>query len=269
MKRAQNIMIKALIFYVVIAATLFIVQREMLYHPTNIAPDPSVLGLKDVEVIALDTPDQETLTVWHAAADPGQPTILFLHGNGGEIGDRAFRFATYQKVGFGVLFVSWRGYGGSSGSPTEAGLVTDARAAYDWLRETGVEGSAIALAGESLGTGVAVQLAAEREVGAVVLGAPFTAAADIAARRYPWLPVRLLMKDQFRSSDHIARVTAPILIQHGTADQVVPYDLGHALYELAGTRATFVSVPDAGHQMLNRPDILEREIQFIQNALVP
>ena len=148
------------------------------------------------------------------------PTILYFHGNAGEIGDRPLRFNYYHSRGFGVAYLSYRGYGGSSGSPSEAGLITDATAAYDWLIAKGVEPSRIAVLGESLGSGVAVQLAAKREVGAVALEAPYTSTVDVAANIYWWLPVHALMKDQFKSMDFISAVVAPLLIIHGDQDDL-------------------------------------------------
>lgn len=266
---AGRLLLIVIVLYCAMAAGMFVLQRQLLYHPSNANPDPRDVGLRGVDVAKVATSDGETILLWSAPAQQSRPHILFLHGNGGEVAHRAARFAAYQDAGFGVVFVSWRGFGGSSGSPTEAGLVADARAAYDWLRSTGVDAGDIAVVGESLGTGVAVQLAAEQKVGAVLLGAPFTAGVDIAARRYPWLPVRVLMKDQFRSRDYIAKITAPILIQHGTEDRVVPFDLGQALSDLGGDNVTFVAVPNAGHHMLNDPDIIDREISFIRNVLSP
>ncbi|MEL6315078.1 MAG: alpha/beta hydrolase [Pseudomonadota bacterium] len=255
--------------YCAVALMMFLLQRQLLYHPSNVNPDPRTVGLRGVDVISLETPDGESIILWHAPAPRDRPHVLFFQGNGGESANRADRFAAYQDAGFGVVFVSWRGYGGSSGAPSETGFMTDARAAYDWLWTTGVEAEKIALVGESLDTGVVVQLAAEQAVGVVLLGAPFTAAVDIAALQYPWLPVRLLMKDQFRSRDYIDQIAAPILIQHGTEDRVVPYALGQELSVLAGDHAAFVTVPNEGHEMLYGPEILEREIAFIQNALSP
>ncbi|MEM6586823.1 MAG: alpha/beta hydrolase [Pseudomonadota bacterium] len=264
----QSALIIGFFGYVVIVTAVYLMQRSMLYAPSNAAPDPAKVGLRDVSVTPIETPDGETILLWHTTLSGG-PTVLFLHGNGGEMASRANRFAAYQGAGLDVVFVSYRGYGGSTGTPTEAGLISDARAAYDWVLSKGVGPGDIALVGESLGTGVAVQLAAQREVGALVLGAPFSATVDVAAKRFPWLPVRWLMKDQFRSRDYIVDVTAPILIQHGTEDRVVPFEFGRALFEAAGENAQFVTVPGAGHQMLYGPDILQREISFIQNVLAP
>lgn len=269
MKHLRRFVVSALLAYCSIAAVLFVFQRQLLYVPTNVNPSPEDVGLRGVEVIGLPTPDGETLILWHAPAPESQPTVLFLQGNGGEIGDRARRFQAYQSAGFGVAFLSYRGYGGSTGSPTETGLVTDARAAYDWLLSGDVAADDIALIGESLGTGVAVQLAAGREVGALILTAPYTTTVDVAARQYPWLPVSVLMKDQFRSVDHIDNVTAPILIHHGTEDTLVPHELGRTLAEAAGENVSFVSVQGAGHGLIFMPRVFEREIQFINEVLLP
>lgn len=266
MNSVQSILIKGFLIYVTIVAALYLMQRSMLYAPSNTAPDPAMVGLREVSVTSIETQDGETILLWHTALS-GRPTVLFLHGNGGEMANRANRFAAYQSAGFDVVFLSYRGYGGSTGTPTEDGLITDARAAYDWVISASVAPGDLALVGESLGTGVAVQLATERDVGVLVLGAPFSAAVDIAAQRFPWIPVRWLMKDQFRSRDYIADVTAPILIQHGTEDRVVPFKFGRRLFDAAGENAEFVSVPGAGHQMLYGPEILQREIPFIQKML--
>jgi pimeloyl-ACP methyl ester carboxylesterase len=140
------------------------------------------------------------LILWFApAAEAGQPTVLFLHGNAGEMADRspAAGGPIAPRV-WAAAFLEYRGYGGSDGTPTESGLHQDADAALDWLEMRGIAPARVAVVGESLGTGVAVRLAADRPVGALVLGAPFTSAADVAARAWPWLPVRLLMRDTYR-----------------------------------------------------------------------
>jgi uncharacterized protein len=257
------------LIYLVAAAGMFVLQRQFQYFPSRQNPAPAAVGLAGVTAEALATPDGETLVLWYAPAAAGQPTILYFHGNGGEIADRADRLAAYRTAGFGVAFLSWRGYGGSTGQPTEGGLLTDARTAYDWLIARGIPPEKIALVGESLGTGFAVQLAAERPVGAVVLGAPYAAAVDIAADLYPWLPVRLLMKDQLRSIDHIGAVTAPLLILHGTTDRVIPFPQGQALFAAANDPKTFTALSGAGHEALYDPAIWALEIAFLHSIFAP
>lgn len=252
----------ALYLFTVVA--MYAMQRHLQYFPATRNLPPSARGLAEITVETLVTPDQETLVAWYAApASSDLPTLLFLHGNAGEIGDRADRLAAYQAAGFGALFLSWRGYGGSTGSPSETGLITDAMAAYDWLVVAGTPPDQIVVVGESLGTGVAVQLAAQSPVGAVVLGAPYSAAVDIAARQYPWLPVRWLMKDQFRSIDHIGSVSAPILVLHGTEDRVIPVASGMRLRDASTAPTTFKALNGKGHEALFEPATWAEEIAFI------
>lgn len=257
------------LFYVTTLAFLYLFQRDLQYFPGRGDPAPGEVGLEGVERVALATPDGETLVLWLSPAAAGQPTILFLHGNGGSIADRADRLAFYQRRGIGAAFLSWRGYGGSTGRPTEAGLVTDAETALDHLLGLGIPAGRIALVGESLGTGVAVQLAARRTVGAVVLEAPYTSAADVARRAYPWVPVRLLMKDQFRSRDHIGDVRAPVLVLHGEADRIVPFAFGRALYAAANPPRTFLSLGPVGHEALFHPATWAKGADFVARHLSP
>ncbi len=248
--------------YVAVALFMYFQQRSLQYFPSRVATPPEAVGLVGVEESRLTTPDGETIVVWQAAPQPGMPVILFLHGNGGELADRADRMAFYQAHGFGAVFVSYRGYGGSSGTISEEGLLLDAATAYDHLRGQGVEAGRIMVVGESLGTGVAVQLAAARPVAAVALEAPFTAAVDVAAERYRWLPVRLLMKDQFRSRDHITAIKVPLLIQHGEDDRVIPLSHGKALHSMANEPKELVVLPEAGHDIIAQAAVWAREVEF-------
>ncbi len=238
------------LIYAAALSGVYVMQRQLQYFPSRSNPAPQTLGLMGVERQLLTTPDGETLILWYAAPKGDRPVILFFHGNAGSIADRADRMSFYMAKGYGAAFLSYRGYGGSSGTPTETGLITDAQAAYDHLRGLGLPASRVAVVGESLGTGVAVQLAARNPVGAVVLEAPYSAAVDVAAIAYPWLPVRVLMKDQFRSEAHIAAVAAPLLILHGTGDQVIPFSLGKRLFAAAKAPKAFRSLGPVGHQAL-------------------
>jgi fermentation-respiration switch protein FrsA (DUF1100 family) len=175
--------------------------------------------------------------------------VLYFHGNGGALRLRADRFKKLAAGGIGLIGVSYRGYGGSTGQPTEAGLIEDARAAYAFAaaRYPG----RIAAWGESLGTGVAIALAAEKPVSRLILEAPYSSTVDIAAAQYWFLPVRLLMKDQFRSDLRIARVTAPVLIIHGDADRIIPIQYGQRLFSLIPGKKRMVRFPGGGHNDLD------------------
>ena len=252
----------AVLAYVAIAGFMYLQQRSFQYHPAHKGTSPQALGLAGVTEERVKTPDGETIVLWYSPARPGKPTVLFFHGNGGEIADRSERFAFLQAQGFGVLFVSYRGYGASTGEISEQGLVTDALTAYDVLAAKGISPRQIVLLGESLGTGMAVQLAAMRPVAAVALEAPYTATVDIAAEIYWWLPVRLLMKDQFRSRDFISLMKVPLLILHGDADGVVPVAQGRALFAMANDPKQMVEIPGAGHDAVFERAVWEREAAF-------
>ena len=256
------------LLYAAAVSGLFLIQRDLQYFPSRSDPPPEALGLDGVARQQIATADGEQLVLWYAAPKAGRPVILFLHGNAGAIADRARRLAFYQERGFGAAFLSWRGYGGSTGSPTEAGLMTDARAAYDHLMALGHPPERIALVGESLGTGPAVHVAAHNPVAAVVLEAPFSAAVDVAGDAYPWVPVHLLMLDQFRSRDLVGAIRAPLLVLHGEDDRVVPFAQGRRLYDLANQPKTFLSLGPTGHEALFDPATWKLGADFI-DALPP
>ena len=175
--------------------------------------------------------------------------------------ERAPRFKQVAESGFGVLAMSYRGYAGSGGSPTETALFSDALETFDWLA---ARSDSIVLHGESLGTAVATYVAAERPAAALVLEAPFSAALDIAAATYPWLPVSLLMRDPFLSRDHIRRVDEPVIILHGTADRVIPVESGRRLFEAADEPKELVIVDGAGHLDLWKSGLWPIVLDFLK-----
>ncbi len=240
------LVVLALVGYGGICAVLYFAQRALMYLPDTTRTPPAAAGLPEAEEIVLDSADGERVVAWHVPARGDKPVVLYFHGNGGALSLRAERFKALTRDGTGLVALSYRGYGGSTGRPTEAGLLRDAAAAYAFTAAR-YPAERIALWGESLGTGVAVALAAEKPVGRVILESPFTSAADIAASVYFFVPVRLLMKDQFRSDERIGRVTAPVLVFHGERDDIVPIRYGERLYGLIRSPKRFVRLPGAGH----------------------
>lgn len=178
---------------------------------------------------------------------PGRATVVYFHGNGGAAADRAHRASALGAAGRGVLLVEYRGYPGSTGSPSEAGLARDADAAFAFA-SAGTKGPLV-LYGESLGSGVAVSLAARSRPSALVLDAPYTSMADMARDRFPWLPVDLLLRDRFDSLRTIPSVRCPVVILHGSRDDVVPHRMGRELGAAAGARVVLLEGSDYGGKM--------------------
>jgi fermentation-respiration switch protein FrsA (DUF1100 family) len=237
--------------YLAVVAIAYAAQRRLTYFPNTTRVPPSALGLKDTEEIEIPAPDGARIVGWYAKAPPGRPTLLYLHGNSGNLANRSLRFARYQNAGLGILMMSWRGYSGSTGSPTEADNIADARRAYDYLLARSIKPQDIVLYGESLGSGVAVAVALDVPVAGVALDAPYTSIAEIGAKAYPYLPVRLLMRDRYETDRRIAGLTVPLLILHGARDTVVPVTMGQRLYELAREPKKIMIFPNGHHSDLN------------------
>ncbi len=253
--------------YVVIVAAAYFLQRQLMYFPDITRVAPAEAGVVGVEEIEITRPDGVVLVAWFRAPDPGQPTVLYFHGNGGSVAWRDGIINYWSQQGFGFLFPNYRGYGGSTGSPSEDALISDGLAAYGELERRGVDVNSVTVYGESLGSGVAVQVAAQRKAASVVLKAPFTSTLDVARRAYPFLPVRLLMHDRYESIDHIAAIDAPLLIIHGDADTVVPFALGSRLFEAAVEPKLFHAVVGAGHNDLDTAELRELAREFITSAV--
>ncbi len=216
------------VLYGGLVALAYVVQRSLQYFPERQRTTPSAAGLREAEEAVLDTADGERVIVWRW---------------------RDERFRALIADGSGLVALSYRGYGGSSGRPTETGLVEDAATAYSFAVAR-YPAERIVVWGESLGSALAIALAAEKPVGRVVLEAPFTSAADVGAWHYWFAPVRIIMKDQFRSDLRVGKVTAPALVVHGENDAVVPVTLGERLYGLIRAPKRFVRIAGAGHNDL-------------------
>ena len=257
------------ICYLSIAAGMYISQRGFMYLPDRRNQNPDDVGLSGVNVAMNSTSDGQHLQSWHVPAKPGRPTILYFHGNAGSIADRADRLRFFQKQGLGALFVSYRGYGASTGSPSQSGLMNDALAAHDWLVKSDILPDNIIAVGESLGAAVVVQLAQQRSVRAVILEAPFTSTMDVARATYWWLPVDLLMKDRFESIKLIHQIKAPILIVHGARDEITSVEQGRQLFAKAREPKTLYIIDGASHNGISVEDVWLREQVFIENLIAP
>lgn len=243
----------ALGVYVAMLALLYARQREMMYPRNPARAEITSANLPGVEEAALTTADGEKLVAWVVPPRDGKPVLLFFHGNAGNFGRpiRQARFRALTQDGTGLFAVNYRGYGGSTGSPTEDGLAQDARAAYAAaVARFGAE--RLVGYGESLGTGVVLKLAAQVPLKAVILEAPYLSTAAVAQELYPYIPVGLVMHDQFRSDQVIGKLKAPLLVLHGERDGVIPFSQGEALFSLANPPKRFIRFPEGNHENLPR-----------------
>jgi fermentation-respiration switch protein FrsA (DUF1100 family) len=245
-----KLLLGAVAAYALVGVAAYFGQRKLMYFPDRARVEPAAVGLKGVEERVLKTPDGERVIAWYGRARPRQPTLLYFHGNGGSLAIRASRIGRFMAEGWGVYMMSYRGYGGSTGHPTEANNIADARLAYGALVLGGVAPKSIILYGESLGSGIAVRLAAEREVAGVILDAPYTSIVDVAAAAYPFLPVRAFLVDRYETTKYIANVEVPLLVLHGELDPVVPVAMGREVARLANEPKRLVVFPDGGHSDL-------------------
>jgi fermentation-respiration switch protein FrsA (DUF1100 family) len=257
------LLIIAAVGYVGGLAALFLLQRSLLFPIPQVARTaPGAAGFPDAEEQVLSTTDGEKVIVWHVPARPRHPVILYFHGNGDFLAGFFGRFRGLIADGTGIVALSYRGYGGSSGSPSEQGLLRDAAAAYAFTSAR-YSTHRIVVWGFSLGTGVAVALAAEHAVGKLILEAPYTSAADVAASAFRFVPIRWLIRDRFYSDRRIARVTAPLLVMHGARDSTIAILFGERLFELAREPKQFVRFAEAGHNDLDAYGAIEAVRQFI------
>lgn len=263
LRRMKTFLLVVVSGFIALGAVVYFGQRGMMYFPDQLRTPPEDVGLPEAKEEQIVTPDGETILVWHIPPrDETKPVVVYFHGNGGALRLRIRRFAALAAQGIGVVGVSYRGYGGSTGSPSEDGLIIDGIAAYEFAVKR-YTAARVSLWGESLGTGVAVAVASEAPVAKLILETPFTSAADVGALFYPYLPVRFLMRDQFRSDLRIKNVHAPVLVLHGDSDRVVPISLGEKLFEMIPGEKKFVRFPGGQHYDLDRRGGLQAVVEFL------
>lgn len=260
---AAKIAVGVLVLYVLVAVFFYLIQRKLMFVPDVTRVLPEEIGLTNVEEIPFRSKDGDLLLCWYGKAQEGKPTLLFFHGNGANIANREEKFRQLMDRGWGVFMLGYRGYGGSEGEPSEKGFVSDARLAYDYLLRTGLSGQDIVIYGESIGSSVAVQLAATVTARALILEAPMSSVTAIAQARYPFFKVRPFLRDRFESDRHIHNITMPLLIIHGDQDPVIPLQFGRALYDLAPRVKFFHTVKGGNHNNLYEFPIVDEMMRFL------
>jgi fermentation-respiration switch protein FrsA (DUF1100 family) len=256
------LLIFGVVGYAGVLMLMYVFQRQLMYFPDPTRTLPAAVGLAHAQELRLESIDGERLIAWHVPPRGDRPVLLYFHGNAGALNLRAGRFQWVTADGDGLIALSYRGYGGSSGAPSEQGLIKDALAAYDFAVARYPARSVVPW-GESLGTAVAIALAAQREVGGLVLDAPFTSIADVGAAAYPFAPVRWLIKDAFRSDRRIGKVKAPVLVLHGERDRIVPIRFGERLFALANEPKRMLRFPNGGHVDLDDHGAIDAVRKFV------
>ena len=219
--------------YLVILIFTYFYQRNLLYHPSENNYQGDSINFNYQEVF-IDVEKKIKLKSWFIKKNlRNYKTILFFHGNAGDLSNRIYKLNELNNLDVNILIISWRGFSGNSGKPTETNLYNDARRSVEWLNRVGVENKNIYLYGESLGTGVATELGQDNSFAGIILESPFTSIADAAKIYYPYLPIDLLIKDKYDSLKKIKNINIPILIMHGKKDEVVPFKMGVELFERA------------------------------------
>lgn len=234
--------------YLVLFVVLWAFQSRFIYP----APQTAAPVTPGFEEVGLNTADGLTLRAFYRPASDGLPTLVYFHGNGGTLAEASISNVAKIQAGIGALLVEYRGYGGNPGQPSETGFYTDGDAAMAWLAAQGIEREETVVIGNSIGSGVATEMAARHDPAALVLVAPFTSLPDAAQSNMWWLPARMLVRDQYRNAQKIADLQMPILIQHGDADRLIPFQHGKTLSEIAAG-ADFQAFGGSGHSLTFEP----------------
>lgn len=248
MRTLVNSLLGLCAVFAIVVAAAWLGQRRLLYFPDTRRTQPAEVGLKGVEEHEIRAPDDAFTLAWWGRATSGKPTLVYYHGNAAGLAAREPRITWAMREGWGMFMMSYRGFSGAPGHPTEADNIADALRAFDWLEARGVRRGDMILYGESLGTGVATQVAVARPgVRGLVLDAPYTSAVDVGKRRYPFLPVEWAMRDRYETNRYIARVNTPLLILHGARDAVIPIEMGREISRLAKVPKHLIEYPNGGH----------------------
>ena len=255
-----------LVSYVIFTGGVFLFQRSLLYPASQNVPNPAAYGVPGIEEVQTETADGLRLTHWYRPPrEPGAAVVVVFHGNAGNLGDRVPKLVEILRAGYGMLLMGYRGYGGNQGRPSEEALTGDARGLLDWLAGQGVPPERTVLYGESLGSGIAVKLAAEREVAGVILEAPYTSIAELAQLHYWYLPAKWLILDRWNSLDIVAGLRAPLLVVHGGRDRTVPPRYSRRLFEAAPEPKEYFLFDQASHNDLyDFPQVPARVIDFLR-----
>ena len=253
-----------IIAYIVLIIFIYFYQRNLLYHPSENNYQNDKIQFNYDEIF-IKVNDEIHLKSWIIKKDFKKlKTLVIFHGNAGHLSNRIYKLNELYKLDINILLISWRGFSGNKGSPTEKNLYQDAEASIQWLNEQGVNNNQIILYGESLGSGVAVEIGKENNFNSIILESPFTSIENSAKIYYPYLPVKLLLKDRYDSINKIKMINTPILIMHGKKDDVIPFSMGKELFEKANSPKHSYFTTDDDHMMEFNSSLLQKIKNFIE-----
>jgi len=254
------------LFYLIVLVGLYTFQRNLLYEPSeNNYLDGETL-FTDIKEVYISTSDNYSLKGWYHFKNQNYKTLLFLHGNAGVLGNRIYKLNKLKDLDINFLIFAWRGFSGNSGSPSERGLYDDANSAVKWLHKKGVGDQEIVLYGESLGSAVAVEIAQHKNFAGIILESPFTSMIDVGRHYYPYVPVRLILKDKFETKKKIKNINFPLLVMHGKLDKIVPFVMGKRIFDLAN-QPKFYFFPNYDDHMMNYDQNLINVLNKFLNGL--
>jgi fermentation-respiration switch protein FrsA (DUF1100 family) len=255
----------ALITYLIILTYIYLFQRNLLYHPFDNDYQEDEINF-DYNEIFIQNNEGIKLKAWlHEKDLINKKTIIFFHGNAGNLKNRNYKLNELSKFDINFLIIAYRGFSGNQGKPSEQGLYEDARSALNWLKIKGVKEKNLILYGESLGTAVAIEIAQSKDLAGIILESPFTSMVELAQKYYPFLPVKFLLKDRYETIKKLPNITSPLLVLHGKLDSIVPFSMGKKLFDKANEPKFNYFIDNDDHMMRYDQKLLDEIKKFISS----
>ena len=255
-----NIFLIVFLVYFLITLFLFFYQRKLLYHPSVNSRSSYTL---DHDIEELTIPSENDLISWYYKKNKNYKTLVFFHGNAGDLSNRIYKLNELSKLKLNYLIFAYRGFNGSEGKPSEEGLYKDAENVIKWLKSKNVLEKNIVLYGESLGTAVAIHTAQSKNFSGIILEAPFTSMIDLGQKYYPFFPIKFLLKDKYESKKKINNINSPVLVMHGEKDKIVPFYMGKEIFEILPSQKFSYFNDQDDHMMEYNQDLINSIENFV------
>jgi fermentation-respiration switch protein FrsA (DUF1100 family) len=252
-----------LITYLIVLTYIYLFQRNLLYHPLVNGYQEDKISF-DYKEVFIQNREGIKLKAWlHEKDLINKKTIIFFHGNAGNLRNRNYKLNELSKFNVNFLIVAYRGFSGNQGKPSEQGLYEDARSALDFLKIKGVKEKNLILYGESLGTAVAIETAQNKDLAGIILESPFTSMVELAQKYYPFLPVKFLLKDKYETIKKLPKINSPLLVLHGKIDNIVPFAMGKKIFNKANEPKFKYFIDNDDHMIRYDQKLLNEIKKFI------